>query len=187
MFKILLFTLAFCCILLSEADAQLVSVDIEEIQLRELYAVEYRSYTEEPIGTVTMYNPTSRDLRAAVVLSGERYINAPIKTSANLPAKQKTEIPLYLDLDISVLDLSRRVERIPISIEISTYLGSVRVNSDVRPMDVTVHDKYKLPEGHPSKIAAFVDPGDKYVMSEVTAGMGSTGEEKAAAAFALLQ
>jgi tetratricopeptide (TPR) repeat protein len=185
--KILSCTMVFCCVLLSEADAQLVSVDIEKIELNELYAVEYRSYTEEPIGAVTMYNPTSRELRATVILSGEQYINAPMKMTAKLPAKQKTDIPLHIDLDIGVIDLGRRVEHIPISIEVSAYLGNVKVNSQTVSRDIIVHDRHKLPDGDPSKIAMFVDPGDEYVMSELSAGMGSTSEEKAAAAFALLQ
>ncbi len=188
MVRLFLFVvIIFCCILLSEADAQLVSVDIEEIQIEEIYAVEYRSYTEKPIGTITLYNPVNSELRASVILSGERYINAPMKITAKLPAKQKTKIPLNIDLDIGVLDLNERVEQIPVSIEITAYLGSVEVDSDVINRDIILHDRHKLPDGDPSKIAMLVDPGDKYVMSEISAGMGSTSEEKASAAFELLQ
>jgi len=178
---------SFLCVLLGQADAQLISVDIQETQLKELYAAEYSSYIEKPIGTVAVHNPTSRELQAVVVLSGERYVNAPMKMNAKLPARQTTEIPLHIDLDVSVLDLGRQIEHVPISIEISVYLDSVKVNHDVVSKDIVVHDRHKLPDGEPSKIAVFVDPRDKYVMSELSADMGSTSEEKAAAAFDLLQ
>jgi len=175
------------CVLPGKVNAQLVSVDIQEIQLKELYAAEYDTYTEEPMGMIAIYNPTSRELRAVVILSGEQHVNAPMKMKANLPAKQRTEIPLHIDLDVGVLNLSRQVEHIPVSIETSVYLDSVKVNSDSVTQDVVIHDRHKLPGGDPSKIAIFVDPGDKYVMSEISAGMGNTSEEKAAAAFGLLQ
>ena len=173
------------------AYAQIVSIDVEEVQLEELYAVEYRAYMKEPIGTVTVYNPNSQEFRASVVLDGKRYINAPVKITARLPAHQKTRIPLYVDLDIGVLDLSRQTEYIPISIEIAAYIGETQVfHSDVIARYIKLHDRHKIPYGDPAKIAMFVDPRDKYVMSEVSAGIGktsATAEEKAAAAFGFLQ
>ena len=173
------------------AYGQLVSLNIEEIQFRELYAVEYRSYMEEPIGTVTIHNQTGEDYTATVVLDGEKYVNAPMKMTANLPANQRTKISLYIDLDISVLDLSRQVEHVPISIEIAAYMAETEVfRSDVMTKYVALHDRHKIPDGDPSKIAKFVDPQDRYVVSEVSANMGATGataEENAAAAFKLLQ
>ena len=188
MVKTLPFVLVFCCIVLSQADAQLVSIDIQDIQLKELYAVEYSLYTEEPIGSATVYNPTSEELRATVVLGGEKYINAPMKMTAKLPPREKTEILLYIDLDIGVLDLDRQVEHFSISIQLSAYLGSVEVfDSGEIARDVVIHDSHKIPHGDPWKIAMFVDPEDRYVMSEISAGMGKTSEEKAAAVFELLQ
>lgn len=170
---------------------QLVSLNIEEIQFRELYAVEYRSYTEESIGTVTIQNQTGENLTVTVVLGGEKYVNAPMKMTANLPANQRTTILLHIDLDISVLDLSRQVEHIPISIEIAAYMAETEVfRSDVMTKYIALHDRHKIPDGDPSKIAKFVDPEDRYVVSEVSANLGTIGataEEKAATAFKLLQ
>ena len=187
MVRAFILTFVLFCAFLSGAHAQLVSVEIQETRLRELYAVEYRTYTEEPVGTVVLYNPASAEFRADVVLGGEHYINTPMKMTAKLQPKQKTDIPLHIDLDISVLDLSRRVEHIPITLEISVYLNTVRVHSEVVSRDVIVHDRHKLPAGDPSKIAMFVNPGDERIMSELSAGMGTTNVEKAAAAFGLLQ
>ncbi|MFC1712965.1 tetratricopeptide repeat protein [Candidatus Poribacteria bacterium] len=188
MLRVVLFTFALCCVFLSQTDAQLVSIDIEDVQTKELYAVEYSLYTEEPIGTATIFNPTSEELRATVVLGGGKYINAPMKMTATLPPKQKTEIPLHIDLSIGVLDLDKQVEHVPVSIQIAAYLDGLRVfDSEEITRDVILHDSHKIPDGDPSKIAMFVDPGDKYVMSELSAGMGKTDEEKAAAAFELLQ
>ena len=161
---LLIFVLSLA--LLNQADAQLVSIDIEDVQIKELYAVEYSLYAEEPIGTATIFNPTSEELRATVVLSGGKYINAPMKMTATLPPGQETEIPLHIDLSISVLDLDKQVEHVPVSIQIAAYLGSLRVfDSDEITRDVVLHDSHKIPDGDPSKIAMFVDPGDKYVMS----------------------
>jgi len=171
--------------------AQLVSVDIEEIEFRELYAVEYHVYTKESVGTATIYNPSGQEFRADVVLSGERYINAPMKITAKLPAGQRTKIPLYIDLDIGVLDLGRQMEHIPVSINITAYLGNVQVfRSDDIARYVELYDRHKIPYDIPAKIAMFVDPKDKYVLSEVSSTIGnsrSTPEERAAAAFELLQ
>ena len=64
MMRIFLLALVLCCVLISQADAQLVSIEIEDAQIKELYAVEYGLYTEEPIGTVAIFNPTSKELRA---------------------------------------------------------------------------------------------------------------------------
>ncbi len=185
--RILLLTLVLCCVFLSKTNAQLVSVDVKEVQLEELYAVEYRLYMQEPMGAATIYNPTSSELRAAIILSGEQYINAPVKMSAKLPPKEETKVLLHVDLDVSVLNLSRQVEHVPISIEIGVYLNNLNVYTDVLKKDLIIHDIHKIPDGDPMKIAMFVDPGDKYIMAEITAGMGSTSEEKAAAAFKLLQ
>ena len=182
------FVIVFCCIVLSQANAQLVSIDIQDIQLKELYAVEYSLYMEEPIGSMTVYNPTSEELRATVILGGEKYINAPMKMTAKLPSRKKTEISLYIDLGIGVLDLDRQVEHFPISIQVFAYLGSVQVFDSGEIMrDMAIHDSHKIPDGDPWKLAMFVDPEDKYVMSEISAGMGKTIEEKAAAVFGLLQ
>lgn len=173
------------------AYAQLVSVDVEEIEFRELYAVEYHVYTKESIGTATIYNPSSQELRADIVLSGERYINAPMKITARLPGGQRTKIPLYIDLDIGVLDLSRQTEHIPVNIDITAYLGEAQIfRSDDIARYIELHDRHKIPYDIPAKIAMFVDPRDKYVMSEVSSAIGnskSTPEEKAAAAFELLR
>ena len=170
---------------------QLVSVEIEEIQLKDLYAVEYRLYTKNPIGKITINNPINEKLQASVVLDGERFINAPMKMTAELPAKQRTDIPLYIDLNMLALDLERQVEHIPISIEIAVYLGEIEVfSSDVITKHITLHDRHMIPDGDPSKIAMFVDPKDRYVASEVSANIrkNSTEEkDKAQAAFAFLQ
>ncbi len=188
MVRTLSFALVFCLIILSQAEAQLISIDIEDIQLKELYAVEYSLYTKEPIGSATVYNPSGEELRATMILSGGDYINAPMKMTSRLPARERTEIPLYIDLDIGVLDLDRQVEHFSISIQMFTYLGTVEVSrSEEIARDVIIHDSHKIPDGAPGKIAMFVDPEDKYVMSQLSAGMGRTNEEKAAAAFELLQ
>jgi tetratricopeptide (TPR) repeat protein len=160
---------------------------MEDLRIRELYAVEYSLYTEESIGTVTVYNSTDSELRGIIILDGDQYINSPMRMTANLPPKQKTEVPLYLDLDVSVLDLGRKVERIPVSVEMSVYLGTAKIGSDKVETDITLHDRRKIPEGDPEKIAMFIDPGDKFLVSEISAGMGKTNDEKAAAAFQLLQ
>lgn len=188
MMRIFLLTLVLCCVLLSQANAQLISIEIEDVQIKELYAVEYGLYIEEPIGIVAIFNPTSKELRATVILSGEKYINAPMKMTAKLPPKKKTEIPLYIDLDIGVLDLDKQVEHVLVSIEIAAYLDNLQVfSSDGITRDVIIHDSHKIPGDDPLKIAMFVDPGDKYIMAELSAGMGKTSEEKAKAAFELLQ
>ncbi len=165
---------------------------IEEIEINELYAVEYRAYMKEPIGTITIHNPTDQEFRASVVLSGKRYINAPVKITARLPARQRTRIPLYVDLDIGVLDLNRQMEHIPISIEIAAYLGDAQVfRSDEVATYMQLHDRHKIPYGDPAKIAIFVDPRDKYVVSEVSAAIigktSATAEDRAAAAFDFLR
>ncbi len=188
MVRVVLFIFILCCVFLSQTDAQLVSIDIEDIQIKELYAVEYALYTENPIGAVTIFNPTSEEFRATVVLSGKKFINDPMKMTAILPPKQRVEIPLHIDLSISVLDLDKQVEHVPVSIQVAVYLGNLRVfRSDEITRDLILHDSHKIPDDDPAKIAMFVDPADKYVMSELSAGMGRTNDEKAAAAFELLQ
>lgn len=188
MVRIFPFVLILFFILLSPISAQLVSIDIGDIQLRELYAVEYSLYTEEPIGSVILYNPTSEELRATVVLDGEKYINTPMKMTAKLKPNKKTEIPLHIDLDIGILNLDRQVEHISVSIQIAAYLNTLQIfDSDKIIKDMVIHDIHKIPDSDTGKIAMFIDPGDKYVMSELSAGMGRTSEEKAKAAFELLQ
>ena len=182
---------AISCVQAGAAYDQLATLDMEKIQFRELYAVEYRSYMKEAVGAVTINNQTNEDLQAIVVLGGKKYINAPMEITAPLPAKQKTDIPLYIDLDIAVLDLGRRVEQVPISIEVSAYLGKTEIfRSDAIAKYVALHDRHEIPDGDPSKIAMFVDPGDKHILSEISADMGGTDateEDKAAAAFKFLQ
>jgi len=173
------------------AYGQLLSLSIEEVQFKEIYAVEYRSYAKESIGKITIYNPTSEKLKVSVVLSGERYINAPMKMTAELPAERRTDIPLYVDLDMRVLELGRQVEHIPVSIEMVAYLGGMEVfNPDVIDKHITLYDRHKMPDGDPSKIAMFVDPKDKYVTSEFSTGIRKTSAaegDKAETAFAFLQ
>jgi tetratricopeptide (TPR) repeat protein len=185
--RILILALVFCCAFLSKANAQLVSVEVREVKLDELYAVEYPLYTKEPMGAVTIYNPTNSELRAAIILGGEQYINAPMKMSAKLPPKEETKVPLHVDLDVSVLNLSRQVEQVPITIDIGVYLNNLNVYPEKLEKDLIIHDIHKVPAGDPMKIAMFVDPSDKYIMAEISAGMGSTSEEKAKSAFELLQ
>ena len=179
--------LILCCALLSRADAQLVRVEVKDIQLKELFAVEYHSYMEEPIGTATVYNPTSKELQADIILSGEKYINTAMKITAKLPAKQTTKVSLYADLDVSVLDFSKPVEYIPISIEMSAYLGSVKVCSEEIAESVKVHDRHTLPNDDPSKAAMFVDPEDEDVIAEIPVDIGNTDAEKAIATFDFLR
>lgn len=187
--KIALISLFALVVISASINAQLMSVEIEDIQLKELYAAEYRAYMREPIGTLMISNPSNEELWATVILNGDRYINAPVKMTAKLPAGLRSQVLLYIDLDIGVLDLNRQIEHIPISIDLVAHLGETEVfHADEITRNIALNDRHKIPEGNPAKIAIFVDPNDRYIASEVSSGIDSNiaEEKKALAAFEFL-
>ena len=94
---------------------------------------------------------------------------------------------LLIGLDMSVLDLGRRIEHVPVSIGIDAYIDRAKVSSAEVRRELMIHDRHKLPNGERWKIAMFVDPRDKYVTSAIPMEIRGTGEEKARVAFSILQ
>ncbi|MBI2060462.1 MAG: tetratricopeptide repeat protein [Nitrospirae bacterium] len=151
-------------------------LQLAPIELRPLFASQYKLYEKESFGRVTIRNNTDLPIpNVRLSLSVKDYTDFPTQIAIQeIPPMGSEDRDVKLVFNNKILDLTESAT-VQLAFTLGYFEGRMeRTMADAYP--VTVYEKHVLTWDDPSKIAAFVTPGDPVVASVARAAIAEIPE-----------
>jgi ligand-binding sensor domain-containing protein len=138
-------------------------VSIEGLELDDLFASYYKTYTERPVGAVTIVNADPNPVEAKLSYYIPGIMERPTEQSLVLQPQTSVRVQLYADLDPGVLEL-RGDEAVQAQVELSCQIGEQHRTLSVKEArTLTLYGRGMLSWDSLGRAAAFVTPQDGHV------------------------
>ncbi|ADE10495.1 tetratricopeptide repeat protein [Sideroxydans lithotrophicus] len=142
-------------------------LEIEVVQLRDVFSNSYKIYERDGIGRVKLTNNTNKSMeRVKVTFQLRDFMDFPTETKLDklLPGESE-EVPLKAVFNNSILTLTED-SAVQAMIEASYFENGKRITFSKNPT-VNVYDKHRLTWDDRDRYAAFVTPKDTPVLNIV--------------------
>jgi len=144
---------------------------ITRVELEKVFASIYKFYDENPMGKITVRNPTSKILRdVKLSVSVDAYMDEPkVHPLQNLAPKETVNVPITAKFNSKILDVKGEPESQPVLIKLEYIVDDEKAEEPRQGESITIHGRNAMkwseeadsPENH--AIAAFITPQDPTV------------------------
>ncbi|NKB72729.1 MAG: hypothetical protein GKR89_37130 [Candidatus Latescibacteria bacterium] len=134
---------------------------LADVALDPLFASFYKTYIQEPVGTVALINDEPDSARVALGFLLPDWMRRPSQQELVLPPQSRRTVPLYVALEAAVLDLEDRVE-VPAEITLSFASGDETIAIQ-KTADLSIYGRGALTWNSVGRAAAFITSTDPSV------------------------
>ena len=139
------------------------TVRISDVQVQDVFASFYKTYSEHSIGSVVVTNDAPNPVDAQVSFHIPELMQRPTTMKLRLAGQSEQRVDLNAILDEVILKL-QGTQSVQAEVSLSSEVGDQRI-SVTEPRDIKVHGRGALTWEPLGRAAAFVTPEDKSVAS----------------------
>jgi len=152
------------CIALPVAGINEDDFIIDEPEIHELFAAQYRYYQSKSAGSISIQNNTDKTLSADVSVTMPECTFKALADRVDLPTGKKTQIKLKIDFCMDKLPTEGKAQELDAKVEVNIYDGKERLFQRRLSTRFQLHSLNIIPDGPPEVVAVFIDPDDRSVV-----------------------